>query len=163
MTSSQKTSPIIILLCISLGFSACDESYVFSDTQSIPNAEWSYTDSLDFKVPVTDTTQLYNLYIQFDHAATFPSQNIYLKLSTKFPDGTRVSRLRSFDLYDVQGNPTGNCSGKICQARMLLQDNLYFNQIGDYTITLEQFTRINPLTGINALGIMMEKTDKKRF
>ena len=162
MTSSQNISHLSILLCITIGFAACDETYLLSDTKGIPNAQWSYSDTLDFKVPINDTTQLYNLYIQFAYADTFPYQNIYLKLSTKFPDGKRVSRVRAFDLFDIQGNPSGNCSGKTCQARIMLQDNLYFNQIGDYIITLEQFTRSNSLPGLISVGIMMEKVEKKR-
>jgi gliding motility-associated lipoprotein GldH len=164
MTPGQKTSyhPLIFLFLIGIGMAACNDPYVFKAEQPIGTEGWSYTDTLDFRVPVTDTTQLYNLYIRFTHADTFPNQNIYIKLYTRFPDGKRVSRLRSFDLFDVEGKPIGHCSGDRCETKLLLQDKLYFNQIGEHLITLEQFTRANPLTGIQSLGILLEKTAKKR-
>jgi gliding motility-associated lipoprotein GldH len=151
-----------LLLLFAYGISSCDDKYLYESKIDIHNAQWTYQDTLNFKVPITDTMQLYNLYIRFSHADTFPNQNIYLKLYTQFPNGKRVSRIRSFDLYDIQGKPFGKCSGKACETQILLQDKLYFNQLGEHLITLEQYTRSSPLGGLSAVGIMLEKTDKKR-
>ena len=162
MTYRQKVISYALSLLTIMSIAACDDKLVFSAEKKIPNQQWTYADTLDFKVPVADTAQLYNLYIAFSHSDTFPNQNIYLKLSTRFPDGKRVSRVRSFDFFDIQGKPVGKCSGSGCETKVLLQDNLYFNQLGDYIITLEQFTRSNPISGINSIGLSMEKMDKKR-
>ena len=161
MTTGQKTFLLkcIVLLVIAAGVNACND---FDVEKKIPDAQWSYNDTIDFKVPITDTTRLYNLYIKFAHSDTFPNQNIYLKLYTRFPDGKRVSRIRSFDLYDAEGKPQGKCSGSTCEAKILLQDKLYFNQIGDYLITLEQYSRSNPLIGLSTVGLSLEKTEAKR-
>lgn len=124
--------------------------------------QWNYRDTLDFRFTVTDTTQLYNLFADFEYVDTFPTQNIYLKLHTQFPDGRRMSRVRSFDLFDVQGNATGKSSGHTCNTRILLQDNAFFNLPGEYKITLEQFTRFDPLPGVNMAGLAVEKTGETR-
>jgi gliding motility-associated lipoprotein GldH len=162
MTHFQTFPSIAFLLLLVFGFTACGDNFSYKSEKKISNGQWAYADTLDYKVPVSDTAQLYNLYIQFTHSDTFSTQNIYLKLHTRFPDGKRVSRIRSFDLYDMEGKPAGKCSGSSCQTRMMLQNNLYFNQIGEFTITLEQYTRSNPLSGVTAVGIMMEKAAKKR-
>jgi gliding motility-associated lipoprotein GldH len=158
---TTRLLPVFVLLIV-VGATACGDKYLFEAEKEISNAQWSYPDTLNFEVPVTDTTQLYNLYIHFTHSDTFPTQNIYLKLHTRFPDGKRVSRTRSFDLYDIEGKPAGKCSGNSCEAKILLQDNLFFNQMGNHLITLEQFSRNNPLTGIQSVGVFLEKTEKKR-
>jgi gliding motility-associated lipoprotein GldH len=164
MLFGQKLFPIYtaLLLFVAIMLTSCGDQYIFEAETDIPNAQWSYRDTLDFKIPVADTAQLYNLYIRFTHADTFPNQNIYLKLYTRFPDGKRVTRIRSFDLFDMQGTPQGKCSGGQCQTQILLQDNLYFNQLGEHLITLEQYSRSSPLNGLIAVGVMMEKTEKKR-
>jgi gliding motility-associated lipoprotein GldH len=164
MTTSQKTlfHPRVLLLFIALSIAACNDKYLFEAEKKIPDAHWSYMDTLDFKLPITDTAQLYNLYIKFSHADTFPNQNIYLKLHTRFPDGKRVSRIRSFDIFDTQGKATGKCSGGTCETQVLLQNKLYFNQLGEHLITLEQYTRSNPIEGLISVGIMLEKTKEKR-
>lgn len=149
-------------LAILLLAGACNDPYAYREKKSIPRAQWSYADTLDFKIPVSDTTALYNLYVQFTHADSFPNQNLYLKLYTRFPDGRRISRLRSFEFYDLQGHPLGKCSGGICTSRVLLQDKVYFNLPGDYLITLEQFTRRDPMPGVSDVELLLEKTDKKR-
>jgi len=162
MTNRQTSSSITILLLLAIGFVSCGDNFIFKSEKKIPNGQWAYADTLEFKVPVSDTAQLYNLYIQFTHADTFPTQNIYLKLHTRFPDGKRVSRIRSFDFYDIEGKPTSKCSGSSCRTKILLQDKLYFNQLGEYGITLEQYTRNSPLNGVTEVGIVMEKAAKKR-
>ncbi|MBL7826508.1 MAG: gliding motility lipoprotein GldH [Saprospiraceae bacterium] len=153
---------ILTLLACACLFFACTDPYLYNEKQTIPNGNWSYADTLNFKVQVNDTAALYNLFIAFEYADTFPNQNVYLKLSTRFPDGKRAQRTKSFDLFDFGGNPIGKCSGKWCTQQTLLQNNLYFNQLGEHMITLEQFTRKNPLPGIKSISLQLEKTDKKR-
>lgn len=141
---------------------ACGPDYLFREEKNITAGQWAYRDTLDFRFSVADTTQLYNLFADFEYVDTFPTQNIYLKLHTRFPDGKRTSRIRSFDLFDTEGNAAGKCSGHTCKARILLQDKAYFNLPGEYTITLEQFTRLDPLPGMNMAGFAVEKTGKER-
>jgi gliding motility-associated lipoprotein GldH len=100
--------------------------------------------------------------VDFEHADTFPSQNIYLKLYTRFPDGKRLSRTRSFDLFNAQGESNGECSGGKCHVHSLLQENAYFNRRGEYVIALEQFMRRDSLPGMLSVGLVIEKTEKKR-
>ncbi|MCB9344200.1 MAG: gliding motility lipoprotein GldH [Lewinellaceae bacterium] len=159
----NKTKGLLVFSLLGLLLlNSCGDNYLFNEEKEIANGSWSYQDTLNYTISVGDTSQLYNLYVAFEHADTFRYQNIYLKLHTLFPDGSRTSRLRSFDLYDIEGKSKGECSGHTCEVKSLLQDNLYFNQIGDYTITLEQFTRSNPLLGVNSVAILMEKAEKKR-
>lgn len=152
----------ILLIFIVFGIISCEQNILFKEKKEIPGGVWTYRDSLDFKFTVSDTTELYNMYVDFGHADTFPNQNIYLRLYTHFPDGKRLSRARSFDLFNPQGESNGNCSGGECRVHSLLQDNAYFNRPGEYIITLAQFMRRDSLPGINSVGLLIEKTGKKR-
>lgn len=152
----------IFPVCIAFGIVSCEQNFLFEEKKEIPGGVWTYRDSLDFRFTVTDTAELYNMYVDFEHADTFPNQNIYLKLFTRFPDGKRLSRARSFDLFNAQGESNGHCSGHKCQVRSLLQNNTYFNRPGEYTITLVQFMRQDSLPGVKAVGLVVEKIGKKR-
>ncbi len=147
---------------IALGVASCEQHILFEERKEIPGAVWLYRDSLDFKFTVPDTSELYNMYVDFEHADTFPNQNVYLKLYTRFPDGKRLSRARSFDLFKAQGESAGQCSGHKCTVHSLLQDNAYFNRPGEYVITLEQFMRSDSLKGVKSVGLIVERTGKKR-
>jgi len=141
---------------------ACRDTFIYKEKKSIPNGSWMYSDTLEYRISVTDTSALYNLYAEFEHADSFPAQNLYLKLYTTFPGGKRVERIRSFDFFDNMGNPAGKCSGGRCTLRTLLQNNVYFNEKGEYKITLEQFTRNSPLPGISGVTLLLEDTNRKR-
>lgn len=156
-----KYFPLTLLFAV-LVFAACEDAYLFNEKKEISGGRWAYADSLSYKIAIADTAALYNLYIVFEHADTFPTQNLYLKLHTRFPDGKTVQKQRSFEFFDFEGKPFGKCSGNQCTVKTLLQNNLYFNQVGDYVIGLEQFTRIDPLPGITSISLMLEKTEQKR-
>ena len=162
MSFREKLFASTVLFLLLCSMIACGDKYVYASEKAIPEASWSFADTLDFTIPVADTSKLFNLYIEFTSLDSFANQNIYLKIHTRFPNGKRVQRVRSFDLYDVSGKPLGKCSGNTCTTKILLQNNLYFNQLGDHLITLEQFTRANPLGGISQVGLMMEETKAKK-
>lgn len=151
---------LICLIYIALAITSCKEKVLFEEEKTIPGGVWTYRDTLDFSFSVVDTSELYNMYVDFEHADTFPNQNVYVKLRTLFPDGKRLSKTRSFDLFDVQGASAGTCSGGKCRVHALLQDNAYFNRPGNYTITLEQFMRRDSVAGIRAVGLVIEKVAK---
>ena len=142
---------------------ACGPDYAYQEIQKIPNAgPWSYADTLNFKFSIADTVSHYNFYLDFEHSDTFPTQNIYLKLSTLFPDGHRLTKVRSFNFFDAQGAAFGKCSGNDCQLRTVLQENAYFKETGDYVLTVEQNTRLDHLSGIKSIGLALEKVNRSK-
>jgi gliding motility-associated lipoprotein GldH len=151
-----------LLFFLLIGLMACDDRTFFKAEKDISDGIWAYRDTVDFQFSVTDTTELYDMYALFTYADTFATQNVYLKLYTRFPDGKRLKKTRSFDLFDAAGSSTGSCSGHRCTARVLLQNNAYFNQAGEYVLTLEQFMRQDSLSGVVAVGLELERTGKKR-
>jgi gliding motility-associated lipoprotein GldH len=153
-----KKSIAYISLCLFLG--ACNESVLFQEEKEIANSIWTYQDTVNIEFNIADTSKLYNMYLTMEHQDTFATQNIYLKLYTLFPNGKRMSRIRSFDLFDIKGEPTGKCSGHQCEAKLLLQENAYFNQTGKHVLTLAQNTRQDALGNIRKVGLLIEKTDK---
>jgi len=141
---------------------ACGPDYYFQETKPIADGRWAYPDTLDFRFTVSDTLATYNLYLDFEYADTFSTQNIYVKLHTRFPDGNRLGKQKSFDLFDGQGQPLGECSGGTCRLHAVLQERAFFNQPGEYVITLEQYTRSNPLPGVRSVGLTLEATAVRR-
>ena len=154
-----KTLPL--LAGLAFGFAACGSKYYFEAKQDIPNGLWTYADTLDFRFSMPDTSGKYNLYLDLDYADTFPNQNLYLRLHTRFPDGKRLSKQLSFDFFDAQGAPTGQCSGHTCRLHALLQEKAFFNEPGEYVITVEQFSRRDSLAGVAAVGVAVEAAGKK--
>lgn len=157
----KKTIRFFLFVLVVLQ-TACGPDFLYKSEKTISHGVWSYRDTLDFRFTISDTTRLYDLYLDFEHADTFPTQNLYLKLYTLFPDGTRLSKVKSVDFFDSKGNPFGRSSGHTCRLHSLLQENTFFSSPGEYRITLEQYMRRDSLSGINAVGISVQQSSAAR-
>jgi len=158
----SRTCVPALIMSIVATLAGCGPGYYFEETKTIADGRWAYSDTLDFRFTVTDTLETYNIYLDFECADTFPNQNIYLKLYTRFPDGKRLGKQKSFDLFDTQGKPLGTSTGTTCHVHTVLQERAFFNKPGEYVITLEQYTRSNPLPGVKSVGLILEATGVKR-
>ena len=149
----DKSAIGTIILLTGMLFSACQPRPVLNEKKTFPDQQWTYADTLDFEVAIDDTTQLYDLYLDVGHSPDFPNQNCYVKIFTRFPDGQRLDKLISLELADKSGAWFGRCNGKSCRLAIPLQTRAYFNQPGDYLFTIEQYTRMDTLSGVQSMGM----------
>jgi gliding motility-associated lipoprotein GldH len=154
---------VIGICVIILLLTNCEQTnYHFKAETDFENATWKYSDTTDFKVNINDTLKRYNLGLSINHSSEYLNQNIYLKIHTKFPDGQRFSQRVNIDLADKAGKWYGKCSGGDCEVDAYIQKDAFFNQAGEYTFTVEQFTRSENLENINSLTFYIEDTGKSR-
>lgn len=158
----MKIKKYFLGLMPALLLAACTSNVLFEEKKALPPDGWTYRDTLDFRYTVADTAQLYNLYFDFVYADSFPHQNLYVRLHTLFPDGKRPVKLKSFDFFSARGQSLGQHSGHGNHLQVLLQENAFFDQPGDYVLTLEQYTRREALQGLRSVGLRVEKTGIKR-
>jgi gliding motility-associated lipoprotein GldH len=151
-----------LLFGIVATFAACGPEYLVESRHDLPNATWAYRDSVSFDFEISDTTRLYNLFFDLHATDTFPTQNVYLLLSTRFPNGKYQRMQRSFDVFDKAGQPVGQHRNSQCQQRAMLQENAFFSQAGRYRITVAQYSRQDPLRGIASVGVAVQPLATKR-
>jgi gliding motility-associated lipoprotein GldH len=160
MFSMRSFFAILSTCCFTLSvffLPACGANYLYESKQDIPNDQWLYSDSMRFTFEVKDTSKRYNFYLDFDYDDQYTSQNIYLRLSTQYPNGKQLTKVRSFDLFDAGGTPMGKSSGSSHTLRTALQEHAFFNQIGQHTVTIAQFMRRDSLPGMRAIGLAVEQ------
>ncbi len=153
----KRTQTLITVIIAMIAFTACKEQFFYEETIKLSEENWTYQDSLQFVVDIKDTTQRYDLYLDFVHTTDYPFQNIYTKINTQYPSQKRIGRQVNIDLADQTGKWYGNCNGNKCQLRVALQQNTFFNEIGQHTITLQQFTRRKDLQGILSIAFKVKK------
>lgn len=153
---------VFLFLSLALLVSACGSDYFFQTSKDIPGGTWRYADTLDYTFNIEDTSVVYRIYADFKHADTFPNQNLYVKISTRFPDGKRISKPYSFDFFNAKGAASGQCSGHDCRFQAVLQENAVFRTPGAYTLTFEQYMRKDAVPGVRSVGLVVEKTKQKR-
>lgn len=151
--------PLLGLLSI---LASCGPNFVYDTEIEIPDTGWTYQDSLSAQFTIEDSLTIYNLHLLLTHNERFPYQNFYVQVHTQFPDGQRLTEVLSLELASKTGQWLGACSGETCELDIPIQQGAYFNQIGDYEITIEQYSRSNPLPGITTVGFALEETPDRR-
>ncbi len=140
----------------------CGPDYLLKDKHDFPETQWSYADSMRFEFEVEDTLRIYNLIAKLSHSVDYGYQNLYTRIHTIMPDGQRLTKMVSLELTDKLGLWSGDCNSKNCQIELPIQEGLYFNQTGHYTIVVEQFMRQDTLKGLNDFSLLIEDSGKKR-
>jgi len=139
----------ILTALILLTLLGCGPKEVFEKEVDL-GEDWSYDEVMSFEIDVTDTTQLYDLHFELSHSSYFTYQNLYVLISTTYPDGTEIKDQVSLQLADKLGEFNGNCSGEKCMVNIVLQENFRFQNKGMHIIAIAQHSRKEVLKEIFA-------------
>lgn len=157
-------SPIFLVgLAMSVGLLGilygCDKNRVYEEFHEIPKYMWNKTDSVSFDTEISDTTQAYNMVLHIRNGENYPYRNLYLFLTTGYPDGRISKDTLEFYFYEENGKPLGKCSGDICNNSFLIQKNVRFDQAGKYTFTFTHGMRREDgvLPYLMDVGLRLEK------
>lgn len=107
-----------------------------------------------------DTIQAYLMDIRIEHSVQYPFQNAYIRLVTTFPSGKEVKSVSSLELANPDGSWAGECSGKTCLVTLPLQRGFTFPEIGEYTLKIEPYMRMDTIDGLKRLTVTCRKREE---
>ncbi|WP_298412184.1 gliding motility lipoprotein GldH [Hydrotalea sp.] len=143
------------MLMVVLVMAACTTLNVFEKTIPFPNHTWSSIDTPSFQFNITDTNAFYNLYVVFRHEDAYRYKNIWLNITVHDPDST-YSFNREFTLANSMGW-LGIAMDDIIDHRMAFNTLPAKLKKGQYTFTLQQLMREDPLQHVLNAGLRIEK------
>lgn len=149
---------IAILCLLFTAFISCNQDGWYTSSVSIPDP-WMYNDPVTFDFQVEHVDEVHEMLLRLRHDESFDYQNLYVKITTKFPDGKEVEDVVSLDMTDGKGY-AGSCRGGDCEVEILLRSSFKFENSGAYTIAIEQYSREEALSGINAAELILRKKEK---
>lgn len=152
---------LITMLGLQLSFSSCTNIDLFEKSVTIPSHRWDNTYKPSFTFTIKDTTSAYDLFVILRHNDKYNYNNIYLNVITQQPgqDSTQKARYDLTLATDEEGW-RGTGMDDIYEHRIRLtpsNQQFRFRKPGDYTFTLEQIMRENPLKNMLNVGISVEK------
>ena len=114
-----------------------------------------------FTFTIKDTAVPYKIFVTLRHFDKYNYNNIYLRVTTKQPgtDSTQ-SITDSYPLADDENGWRGSGMDDIWEHRIPLtssNEDFYFRKKGDYTFTIEQVMREDPLDNLLNVGLRIEK------
>jgi gliding motility-associated lipoprotein GldH len=151
----------LCLVCCALYFFSCQTIDLYEKTATIPGHKWSSSFKPTFKFTIKDNAVPYQLYITLRHRDRYNYNNIYIKLTTQQPgqDSTRSARY-DLKLGSDETGWLGSGMDDIYEHRIPLTPAgtpFYFRKPGEYTFTIEQVMREDPLENVLNVGLRIEK------
>jgi len=151
----NKLAKLFISILL-LALISCDPDMVYDQYIHIENGMWSWVDAREFKVDISDTTSLHNIYLQVRHSVEYPLSNLYMFVHVKGPTGQHLKDTVNLILAAPDGQWTGSGTGKLRELQLLYRNQTQFGVSGTYTFTLEQGMR-KPELPVTDLGIRIER------
>lgn len=150
---------LFLCLLVSL-LTSCNKNIIYSKYHEFKENEWYVKDKAIFDVEILDTLTLNNISLMVRHADAYPYSNLFLFVSTKYPDGKILVDTMEVILADEKGKWQGSGAGDIFDFKIPIKKNVRFPLKGKYQFTFEQGMRVDPLPLIMDFGFEIEKSVK---
>ena len=145
------------LLLIGVGLSACDSDKIYENNVAIPTDGWRRVERARFEVEIADTIHPCNIYINVRNNIHYKYADFWLFVDVHAPTGAVSSDTVRIILADHRGKWLGHGLGSKFDSRMVFRKNILFPVSGTYIFEYEQASRDEPLSGIEDIGLRIEK------
>ena len=146
-----------ILLLASYILSSCTTIDLYEKSVTIPKHQWNSSFKPAFDFTIKDTSAPYNLFFVIRHNEQYNFNNIFVNLYVKGPGQDTAQKIQQ-DLVLATNEKGWLASGMddIYEHRIQLgtEQNL---KAGNYTFTIEQIMREDPLANVLNVGLRIEK------
>ncbi len=134
------------------------ESSIYDQTIRFENGNWEESNPITFEFEIQDTAKQYDIFLEVNHSTDYSYQNLYCLVESYSPLGLAQRQVNSLELSSKKGKWTGSCNSETCTRKIPFITRSVFDIHGSYKIQLTQYTRNNPLSGINSLRLIVEPT-----
>ena len=144
---------ICLLVCIYL-ISCSSDNAILNDSVAISESGWNINDPIRFELEITDTTQLYDVYITLRHNTDYEWMNLFLFLKTYYPNLDYSRDTLECFLSDETGRWFGKGGSSVKdRGAMLFKKGVRFPQEGRYVFEFVQGMRTESVKNIMDLGM----------
>ncbi len=145
--------PLVFLILIS-----CYQNIVFDQYHSFDTDKgWQLNDIVVFEKEFSDSTQLFDLFLNIRNTNEYPYTNFFVFFQTKFPDGRVFRDTLEMTLADKQGKWTGKGFGRIKTNSFHFRKDVWFPASGTYQFSIQHAMREEWIPGISDVGLRIEK------
>ena len=159
----KKTYSVIGVFLLSVFLCSCGKGKIFTEYKKIDEDKgWSRKDKIIFEPEIKDTVNVYNVFVNVRHSSVYAYRNLYIFLTTEYPDGRKEIDTLNCRLADDQNKWLGDGAGDLWDNSILLEPNVRFPKAGKYKFTYEQGMRVDPLPMILDVGLTIEKAEENK-
>lgn len=148
---------LLIYLFLLTGIAACDSGRIFDKYHEIPDSVWHKDSIVVFNVPIEDSVQNHNLYIQLRNETSYGFSNIWLFIEIMQPGGETTKDTFEVVLADPSGQWLGEGFGGLKTIQAVYRRDVKFPAKGEMTVAIQQGMRDEQLQGIHDVGFRVER------
>ncbi|RME14198.1 MAG: gliding motility lipoprotein GldH [Bacteroidetes bacterium] len=152
----------ILLLSILFFLSCKKTSTVYSKYYYFEKQEWASKDTAKFRVDIIDTISLCDVNIKIRHGELYPYSNLYVFLTTVYPDKSRKTDTIECILANSKGKWYGSGLGDLYDITLPIKKNVRFSKSGVYEFYFVNAMRQDPLPNISEFGFEIIRVSKNR-
>lgn len=152
-------SKYIYLFVGILFLSSCGFNYTYNETISIDDGKWYKDEAAHFEVAIHDSINSQNFILNFRNNTNYRYSNLYIFMTTHFPNGNITRDTIECVLADQSGKWLGKGWGNIKENQIVLKSGLKFPLTGKYDFYVQQAMREDTLRGIESVGLIIEKAN----
>jgi len=130
---------------------------VFEKTVFFPKHVWSANEKPSFTFTVEDTSSLYNIFVVLRHEDAYRFNNLWLNITTQAPGDSARTQQVNVRLADNTRGWLGTGMDDVFDHRARITQMPVKLRKGNYTFTLQQIMREDPLQYVLNAGIRVEK------
>ncbi len=131
---------------------------VYREYQTFDENEWHSKNKAIFEMDITDTQSLNNISLMIRHADGYPFRNIFLFVTTSYPDGNVKTDTMEVIMANSSGEWQGDGAGDIFDLKVPIKKNVRFPLSGHYKFEFTQAMEVDPLPLIMDFGFEIEKS-----
>ncbi len=156
----QHFQKSILFLIFSLMIGSCTQIDLFEKQAQIPSQQWFYDNVPQFTFHIQDTAATYHLYVVLRHTDLYQYNNIWLQIGSQAPGDSMKFQKLNLSLADDMKGWEGTGMDDIYEVRKNISaGGIGFKKQGDYTFSIAQIMRDNPLRYILNVGFRIEKVE----
>lgn len=148
-----------LIACTLWFLPSCTTTDLYEKVVPVPGHQWQSSFKPEFMFNIKDTGAPYQLYLIVRHNNQYKYNNVWVNLYAKSPADTARKFTLELPLANKEGW-LGTGMDDLYEHRIafvLDPRKFAFNRSGDYTFTLEQIMREDPLANVMNVGLRLEK------
>ena len=145
---------VLILFAI-LVMVSCDVHTLYDQQVTLPEKGWLKNEAVKFDLDISDTITPYHFELTLRHTTNYRYSNLYIFLTTRFPEGKMSRDTIELLLADPTGQWVGKGWGNLRDDDITLKSPLFFPQKGHYQFLVQQAMRPDTLNEITHLGLRL--------
>jgi gliding motility-associated lipoprotein GldH len=155
----MKKNQLLALIIIATILIACQpEGRIFVEHQELsPEVEWLKKDTREFKVPVDNTSSLYDLSLSFRYTTGYQFQVVRVKVTETSPSGQESVNEYELKVREDNGEYIGDPGLDIWDSEHLVEENKEYEEKGTYTYLIEHNMPTDPLNLAMEIGVILDK------